>query len=68
MEGAAKEKGWDPKNPNGFPAQKADVNNTNGVPGYTYTTNGELLGVEDKVARPVPSCSATCMLHLRLVS
>jgi hypothetical protein len=46
---APKEKGWDPKNPNGFPAQKADTNNTNGVPGYTYTTNGELLGMQDQV-------------------
>jgi hypothetical protein len=40
--------GWDPKNPNGFGPGPSDVNSTNGVPGYTYTTNGEDLGVEDK--------------------
>ena len=40
--------GWDPANPNGFGAGPADANNTNGVPGYTYTTNGEDLGVDDQ--------------------
>jgi len=40
--------GWDPENPNGFAAGPSDVNNTNGVPGYTYTMNGEDVGVEDK--------------------
>jgi len=40
--------GWDPVNPNGFGAGPPDENNTNGVPGYTYTTNGEDVGVEDK--------------------
>eukprot|EP00282_Hemiselmis_andersenii_P033729 CAMPEP_0169463186 /NCGR_PEP_ID=MMETSP1042-20121227/19965_1 /TAXON_ID=464988 /ORGANISM="Hemiselmis andersenii, Strain CCMP1180" /LENGTH=323 /DNA_ID=CAMNT_0009575885 /DNA_START=6 /DNA_END=977 /DNA_ORIENTATION=- len=45
---APKEKGWDKKNPNGFPAMKADADNVNGVPGYTYTTDGETLGVEDQ--------------------
>lgn len=40
--------GWDPVNPNGFGAGPPDVNNTNGVPGYTYTKNGEDVGVDDK--------------------
>jgi len=40
--------GWDPKNPNGFPAQPPDEDNVNGVPGYTYATNGNDLEVEDE--------------------
>ena len=47
-EDAPASEGWDPANPNGFGAGPPDENNTNGVPGYTYTTNGEDVGVEDK--------------------
>ena len=30
---APEAEGWDPMNPNGFPAKPADKNNVNGVPG-----------------------------------
>ena len=40
--------GWDPANPNGFGAGPADEQNPSGVPGYTYTTNGEDVGVDDE--------------------
>ena len=30
---APEAEGWDPTNPNGFPAKPADKNNVNGVPG-----------------------------------
>jgi hypothetical protein len=49
-EDAPAAEGWDPADPNGFGAGPPDENNTNGVPGYTYTTNGEDVGVEDKGA------------------
>ncbi|EKX44036.1 hypothetical protein GUITHDRAFT_153141 [Guillardia theta CCMP2712] len=45
---APEAEGWDPTNPNGFPAKPADKNNVNGVPGYTYATNGNDLEVEDE--------------------
>jgi hypothetical protein len=45
---AASEEGWDPKNPNGFAGSSPDDKNITGIPGYTYTTNGEQLGVEDQ--------------------
>lgn len=45
---APKEKGWDKKNPNGFGASLPDQKNITGIPGYTFTTNGELLGVADQ--------------------
>jgi len=47
-EAAPEAEGWDPANPNGFGAGEANETNPNGVPGYTYTTNGEDVGVEDK--------------------
>mmetsp|Transcript_58005 Transcript_58005/g.138376 ORF Transcript_58005/g.138376 Transcript_58005/m.138376 type:complete len:416 (+) Transcript_58005:66-1313(+) len=40
--------GFDKNLPNGFDGGKPDYDNLNGVPGYTYVTNGEDLGVEDK--------------------
>mmetsp|Transcript_11555 Transcript_11555/g.22825 ORF Transcript_11555/g.22825 Transcript_11555/m.22825 type:complete len:328 (-) Transcript_11555:96-1079(-) len=45
---APKEEGYDKKNPNGFGAMKADADNINGVPGYTYTTDGTTLDVADQ--------------------
>ena len=48
VEEAPDAEGWDPTDANGFPAGPPDANNTNGVPGYTYTTNGEDVGVDDE--------------------
>ena len=47
-EEAPKAPGWDPVNPNGFGPAKPNATNPMGEPGYTYTTNGEDLGVEQK--------------------
>ena len=47
-EEAPKAPGWDPVNPNGFGPAEPYATNPMGEPGYTYTTNGEDLGVEQK--------------------
>ena len=47
-EEAPKAPGWDPVNPNGFGPAEPYATNPMGEPGYTYTTNREDLGVEQK--------------------